>query len=133
MNKILMIIGLNCFLIITIVFFPSHSLSECGRVCWREWVCKIPPYGGHTHVCSWEERCRNVCDTNQTQDEKWMIVGVCDFNNDNRAELAWRRINNTGEVRIWKLNKKTTGDVHNNADYAILPPAANGWMVVGAA
>jgi hypothetical protein len=59
-------------------------------------------------------------------DAGWKVVGIGDFDGDGKADLAWRRRNGTGEVRIWFLDGAggLTKDVG-------LPEPAPGWKVVG--
>jgi hypothetical protein len=62
-----------------------------------------------------------------TPDPGWKVVGIADFDGNGRADLAWRRQDDTGEVRIWFLDgaakKKDIG----------LPTPSAGWKVIGIA
>ena len=58
-------------------------------------------------------------------DPNWKVVGVGDFNGDGRMDLAWRRANNTGEIRIHLLNGS-----QRLADLG-LPTPPKGWEFVG--
>src|SRR5271157_720015 len=61
----------------------------------------------------------------------WRVVGVGDFNRDGMSDLAWRRIDDTGEVRIWLLDGTTRPGNDMLLDDKGLPPPAPGWRVVG--
>jgi hypothetical protein len=57
----------------------------------------------------------------------WRINGVGDFNGDGKADLVWRRTDDSAEARIWLLNGTTLmGDTG-------LPHAAPGWRIIGVA
>ena len=58
----------------------------------------------------------------------WKVVGIADFDGDGHADLAWRRQDDTGEVRIWLLD----GAGAQKDDYG-LPTPDPGWKVVGIA
>ena len=55
----------------------------------------------------------------------WQVVGVGDFNGDGKADLLWRRSDDTGEARIWLLDGRQVVE-----EIALTPPAP-GWRVVG--
>ncbi len=57
----------------------------------------------------------------------WRVVGIGDFNGGGKADLLWRRTNDTGEARIWVLDGgKIVADIG-------LPPPDPGWRVIGVA
>ena len=35
----------------------------------------------------------------------WGIIGVSDANKDSRAEILWRRLDGTGEIRLWAVDQ----------------------------
>jgi subtilisin family serine protease len=58
----------------------------------------------------------------------WRVIGVADFNHDGYTDLAWRRQDESGEVRLWLLD----GAGHLLRDLGLPGPAA-GWRVIGVA
>src|SRR5271157_1612790 len=64
-------------------------------------------------------------------DPGWRVIGVGDFNRDGMSDLAWRRIDDTGEVRIWLLDGTKPPGNDMLLDDKGLPPPAPGWRVVG--
>jgi len=57
----------------------------------------------------------------------WLIEGIGDLNADGKADLVWRRANNTGEARIWFMNGTAL-----DHQAAITPnPDPGPWQVVG--
>jgi FG-GAP-like repeat len=58
----------------------------------------------------------------------WRVVGIADFDNDGIVDLAWRRQDDSGEVRLWLLDG--AGNVKQDLG---LPAPDPGWRVVGIA
>lgn len=54
----------------------------------------------------------------------WKVVGVGDFNGDGILDVAWRRINQTGEVRLWLYRSDGTWEDRG------LTTGAPGWSVI---
>src|SRR5207249_4669385 len=61
-------------------------------------------------------------------DEGWKVIGVADFNGDGKADLLWRRQDDTGEARIWFLD----GAGNVTEDKGLKAPD-EGWKVIGVA
>jgi hypothetical protein len=52
-------------------------------------------------------------------DSGWKVIGIGDFDSDGHVDLAWRRQDETGEVRLWLLD----GAGHVKQDLGLPAPA----------